>query len=72
MDFSFADVPEQQEEIRQQSNRQYLAFNLGNEEYALDITRINEIIKVREFTDVPRVITSYSIHYTKLYEPKPL
>ncbi len=34
--------------------RQYLAFNLGPEEYALDIRSIREIIKVREFTDVPR------------------
>jgi purine-binding chemotaxis protein CheW len=34
--------------------RQYLAFNLGREEYALDIRSINEIIKTREFTDVPR------------------
>ena len=34
--------------------RQYLAFNLGREEYALDIRSINEIIKVRDFTEVPR------------------
>jgi len=33
---------------------QYLAFNLGREEYALDIRSISEIIKVRDFTDVPR------------------
>lgn len=35
--------------------RQYLAFNLASEEYALDITQISEIIKVRELTDIPRV-----------------
>ena len=34
---------------------QFLAFQLGPEEYALDITRISEIIKPREYTDVPRV-----------------
>lgn len=34
--------------------RQYLAFNLGHEEYALDIRSISEIIKVRDFTEVPR------------------
>lgn len=33
---------------------QYLAFHLGQEEYALEIDSISEIIKVREFTDVPR------------------
>ncbi|TNF51921.1 MAG: purine-binding chemotaxis protein CheW, partial [Deltaproteobacteria bacterium] len=33
---------------------QYLAFNLDDEEYALDIKQISEIIKVREFTDIPR------------------
>lgn len=37
-----------------QDSRQYLAFNLGDEEYALDIRQISEIIKVREFTDIPR------------------
>ena len=34
---------------------QYLAFQLGPEEYALDITRISEIIKPREYTHIPRV-----------------
>jgi purine-binding chemotaxis protein CheW len=41
-------------DIREQASRQYLAFNLGDEEYALDIKQISEIIKVREFTDIPR------------------
>jgi len=53
--FSFTDGSEQQGEIQSQSSRQYLTFNLSDEEYALDITQINEIIKVREFTAVPRV-----------------
>jgi purine-binding chemotaxis protein CheW len=34
---------------------QFLAFQLGSEEYALDISRISEIIKPREYTDIPRV-----------------
>ena len=33
---------------------QCLAFHLGAEEYALNIVAISEIIKVKEFTDVPR------------------
>ena len=41
-------------DAREQASRQYLAFNLGDEEYALDIKQISEIIKVREFTDIPR------------------
>jgi len=34
---------------------QFLAFQLGTEEYALDINQISEIIKPREYTDIPRV-----------------
>jgi purine-binding chemotaxis protein CheW len=34
---------------------QWLTFSLGDEEYALDITQINEIIKPRDITDIPRV-----------------
>lgn len=52
---SYADFLEQQGEAQSQTNRQFLAFHLSDEEYALDITQINEIIKVREFTVVPRV-----------------
>ncbi len=33
---------------------QWLTFSLGDEEYALDITQINEIIKPRDITDIPR------------------
>ena len=35
--------------------RHLLTFSLGNEEYALDIEQIREIIKPREITDIPRV-----------------
>ncbi|PLX73816.1 MAG: hypothetical protein C0614_12500 [Desulfuromonas sp.] len=35
--------------------RQYLAFHLDREEYAMDIRQISEIIKVRELTEIPRV-----------------
>ena len=45
-----------QEQIVTQSQNvsQYLAFHLDDEEYALDIKQISEIIKVREFTEIPR------------------
>ncbi len=33
---------------------QWLTFSLGDEEYALDIRQINEIIKPRDITDIPR------------------
>jgi purine-binding chemotaxis protein CheW len=36
-------------------SRQLLTFALGNEEYALDLEHIREIIKPREVTDIPRV-----------------
>ena len=51
---TYNDLPDGMSDSHSQSVRQYLAFNLANEEYALDITRISEIIKVREFTDIPR------------------
>ncbi len=35
--------------------RRWLTFSLGAEDYALDITRIREIIKPREITEIPRV-----------------
>jgi purine-binding chemotaxis protein CheW len=53
-DESYAGSLENQADGQAQSMRQYLAFHLEDEEYALDITRISEIIKVREFTDIPR------------------
>lgn len=34
---------------------QFLAFQIGTEEYALDIGQISEIIKPRDYTDIPRV-----------------
>ena len=36
-------------------SRQLLTFSLGDEEYALDLEHIREIIKPREITDIPRV-----------------
>jgi purine-binding chemotaxis protein CheW len=53
-DESYADSLDNQVDDQALSMRQYLAFHLDDEEYALDITRISEIIKVREFTDIPR------------------
>ena len=52
---AFDELLESPVDAREKTSRQYLAFNLGNEEYALDIRQISEIIKVREFTDIPRV-----------------
>lgn len=37
-----------------ESQRQLLTFSLENEEYALDIEAIREIIKPREITEIPR------------------
>lgn len=37
------------------NSRRWLAFSLGNEDYALDISVIQEIIKPREITEIPRV-----------------
>lgn len=34
---------------------QLLSFSLGDEEYAVDIHSVQEIIKLREITDIPRV-----------------
>ncbi len=53
-DESYAESLDNQADSNAEKNCQYLAFHLGDEEYALDITRISEIIKVREFTDIPR------------------
>lgn len=36
------------------TTRQWLTFSLGDEEYALDIENVHEIIKPREVTDIPR------------------
>jgi len=52
---TYDNILDSQPDAHSQFVRQYLAFHIGNEEYALDITRISEIIKVREFTDIPRV-----------------
>lgn len=53
-DESYADILDTQTDSQTKSSCQYLAFHLCDEEYALDIGRISEIIKVREFTDIPR------------------
>lgn len=42
-------------EEAEEGQRQYLTFSLGDEDYALDIGFIREIIKPREITDLPRV-----------------
>ena len=37
------------------TSRRWLAFSLGSEDYALDISMIREILKPREITEIPRV-----------------
>jgi purine-binding chemotaxis protein CheW len=53
-DESYAAMLEDEAAAQSQNVSQYLAFHLDNEEYALDIKQISEIIKVREFTEIPR------------------
>ena len=53
-DDSYAELLDENSDEHARDISQYLAFHLGDEEYALDIRRISEIIKVREFTDIPR------------------
>lgn len=48
-------LAERERKQESEDARQCLAFSLGDEEYALDIGVIREIIKPREITDVPRV-----------------
>jgi purine-binding chemotaxis protein CheW len=43
------------EESIESDQQQWLTFSLGEEEYALELGVVNEIIKIREMTDVPRV-----------------
>lgn len=45
----------QNEQENKDNYRQWLTFSLGAEEYAIDIESVNEIIKPREVTDIPRV-----------------
>jgi purine-binding chemotaxis protein CheW len=49
----FQNSAENKQDIREEL-RQWLSFSLGEEEYALDIIDIREIIKPREITDIPR------------------
>ena len=43
------------DEVADSNIEQWLTFTLGDEEYALSIESISEIIKPREVTDIPRV-----------------
>lgn len=68
LDQLFSWVPEQDEFLLDESAtrsaeekkvtaiaRRWLAFSLGSEDYALDISVIREILKPREITEIPRV-----------------
>lgn len=48
-------APEAAGEEAEEQRCQWLTFSLGEEEYALDIGQIKEIIKPREVTEIPRV-----------------
>ncbi len=45
---------EEEEDSSAEAPLEFLSFMLGEEEYALPLTRISEIIKPRSITDVPR------------------
>ncbi|MEN8730025.1 MAG: chemotaxis protein CheW [Desulfuromonadales bacterium] len=53
-DESYAAMLHDQAITPSQNVIQYLAFHLDEEEYALDIEQISEIIKVTDFTEIPR------------------
>jgi len=53
-DESYAAMLHDQAVTQSENVSQYLAFHLDDEEYALDIKQISEIIKVRDFTEIPR------------------
>ena len=53
-DESYAEMLQEQVAAQSQNVCQYLAFHLADEEYALDIEQISEIIKAREITEIPR------------------
>ena len=53
-DESYAAMLQDQVAAQSQNVAQYLSFLLDDEEYALDIRQISEIIKAREFTEIPR------------------
>ena len=53
-DESYAEMLQEQAAAQSQNVCQYLAFHLADEEYALDIEQISEIIKAREITEIPR------------------
>lgn len=67
LDQLFSWVPQQDELLLESSSigstekgseavsRRWLAFSLGSEDYALDISVIREILKPREITEIPRV-----------------
>jgi purine-binding chemotaxis protein CheW len=53
-DESYAAMLQDQVAAQSQNVGQFLAFQLDDEEYALDIRQISEIIKAKEFTEIPR------------------
>lgn len=53
---NLSNIEERSDELAlSEQDRQWLTFFLRGEEYAMDIVTVNEIIKPREITDIPRV-----------------
>ena len=53
---NLSNIEERSDElVLSEQDRQWLTFFLQGEEYAMDIETVNEIIKPREITDIPRV-----------------
>lgn len=55
IDESYLQALVEEDEANDQDVQQWLTFSLADEEYALTIDSVSEIIKPREVTDIPRV-----------------
>lgn len=47
---------EEEEEVEEEEKREFVCFMLANEEYAVDIQEIREIIRLEVVTEVPRTL----------------
>ena len=46
----------EEEEVEEEEKREFVCFMLANEEYAVDIREIREIIRLEAITEVPRTL----------------
>jgi len=49
----FEDVISEQLQAEKTNDNKYLSFQIGNEEYAIDIKHIKEIVGLQNITDIP-------------------